>query len=296
MVSDTQTTTPDGQGQLSQLPPYQGLQLLLRQHREPLQAHYVRFLEQGGDETLHDLRVSIRRLRSLLKNYRTTLHHSEALAEQLRAIQQQSNDARDLEVFIAQLQYHCPQQLHLIEPLQRQLEVAYRELRSQLPHLWQKLQPLLEQPLQVLPVEASDRTLGRLTHRLGSGQCERLKKGLKAVQQSWDEVQVHRLRIRGKQLRYLLEPFTNDKQVASAVSAMKRFQEELGDYRDLQLLGEHLSQLQTDESNVETVSRLSKAIALQVAQKRAVAQRYRGQERQQQLLATLTKALQQLRG
>jgi CHAD domain-containing protein len=294
VVTDTKTVTSGRQECLTSLSPYQGLQRLLEQKRVQLHHHYTLFIEQGGEETLHDFRVSVRRLRSLLKNYRNVTSDTESLSEQLRSLQQLTNQARDLEVFTVHLKHYCPQQPLLIEPFTQQRDEAYRQLRRELPPRWEKLQPRLQRPIATLPVAASEHTLGRLTRRIGMAQLDRMERGLTALHKSWDEVRVHRLRIRGKQLRYLLEPFSDVPGVDAALSALKTFQERMGDYRDLQLLEQHLTALQGSEDSSQALEQLVTSIQRQVEEKKAKAIKYCKLNKQYKLLSRLKAALRQL--
>ena len=169
MATKTKTATPAGQQQLARLAPDEGLQSLLAQRRQQLLDHYTLFIEQGGEEALHDFRVSLRRLRSLLRNYKKYIDCDALLLERLRELQQQTNHARDLEVFVAQLHHYCPEQLPLITALQQQLQAAYRQLQQKLPAQRATLAPTIRFALS--PAAASrTSSLGNLTAHLGRRQ------------------------------------------------------------------------------------------------------------------------------
>ena len=252
MAGNTKTAAPAGPGALAALPPAEGLQQLFAQLSERQQHNYHCFMQQGGRESLHDFRVSVRRLRSLLRNYRRVLHIDDTLVEQLRGQQQQTNHARDLEVFVAQLQCHCPDHPQLIH-LQRQLQEAYSQLREELAQI----------PPSLLNYSLSKRTnkyatLGELCSHIGTQQLLRMKREFKALRRGWDEALVHLLRIHGKRLRYLLEPFADTPKVSAALKELRQMQDQLGDYRDHQLLLQHLKLLGDDEETVTLITLLQR--------------------------------------
>jgi CHAD domain-containing protein len=256
-------------------------------------------MHQGDAEALHDFRVAVRRLRSQLRNYREVLSPDERLTGQLRALQQQTNHARDLEVFIAQLQAHCPTpshtpshtQIQLIAPLQQQLAEARHQLHRDLPALWAALLPLLESSPRCHPAWKKHDTFDTLSRRLGRRQLRQLERGLMSLRRQWDEASVHRLRIHGKRLRYLLEPLAakpGAAKAARAVAALKRLQEVLGDYRDLQLLRHHLATQYPDNS---AVTALIAALRTPLKQLRQRAKRYHRRHGRKRLLKPLHAAL-----
>lgn len=285
MATKTKTATPAGHQQLARLVPDKGLQDLLVQRRQQLLDHYTLFIEQGGEEALHDFRVSLRRLRSLLRNYRKYIDCNALLLERLRELQQQTNHARDLEVFVAQLHYYCPQQRPLISALQQQLQSAYRQLQQQLPAQWATLAPTIKFSPSATTESSS---LGRLTAHLGRRQLKQFTKGLKSLHHHWDETLLHRLRIRGKRLRYLLEPFAEEADHLQTITQMKEFQDSLGDYRDLQLLLQHLNEKRG-------YNKLIKSLHPQLQRQTERAKQYAGHDKQQALIKSLHDALQQLK-
>jgi CHAD domain-containing protein len=297
MAVNTKTAPPDGQKCLAELSVKEGLLRLFALRREQLCRDYARFLQQENEEdeeALHDLRVSLRRLHSLLRNYKGAIAIDKSLTKQLHTLRQQSNAARDLEVFVAQLTRLFPQQSQLIHPLQQQRILARRQLRRDLPRLWETLLPLLQQPPAVTPGKRGEHTLGELSARLGLKQLRRMKKGLRSLHRHWDEALLHRLRIRGKQLRYLLEPFAGESELDDALNALKYFQDDLGDYRDQQLLLQHLASWQAEDESHTVTTTLIEALPAQLQQQKKRAKHYRKHRTQKNLLSALRVALRRL--
>ena len=294
MATKAKTATSARQQQLARLAPEEGLQCLLAQRRQQLFDHYTLFIQQGGEEALHDFRVSLRRLRSLLQNYQKFIECDELLVEQLRELQRQTNPARDLEVFVAQLNRYCPEQAQLITALQQQLQGAYRQLQHELPPQWAALFPLIRFSLSPTAATTAS-SLGHLTAHLGRRQIKQLNKGFRSLQQHWDESLLHRLRIRGKKLRYLLEPLAREASYLQTLEHMKDFQDTLGDYRDLQLLLQYLTEwcAEKDELAVQT-EELIESLQPQWRQQTWLAKRYAKRDRQEGLIKSLRYALHQL--
>lgn len=242
MADDSQIPAHAGAEGLKQLPFDRGLLRLLAARYEELERQRQYFLAgKSNGEALHDLRVATRRLRCLLGGYRRYLQNWEALTSQLRELQQMSNPARDLEVFITLIRQSGPTCAPLIPPLLHQLDDHYAQLRQHLPVAWEHLGPELETMAEMLSPDASDKPLGKVCARQASRHYRRIKKGLKALRKEWDDSLAHRLRINGKRLRYLLEPFIELSEVAQAVTVLKRFQDLLGDYHDSALLQQRLA-------------------------------------------------------
>ncbi len=81
---------------------------------------------------------------------------------------------------------------------------------------------------------SSEPSFGRFTAGVLAGELELLGATLREVEGLDDQARIHRARIAGKRIRYLLEPFRGHVDgVKEAVRALKRLQEGLGDLNDL---------------------------------------------------------------
>lgn len=243
MVTDSETTALNRRHRLAGLPAEEGLIRLYRQRCVQLKEHFLRLEHQGDEESLHDFRVSLRRLRSLLRNYRDHIQIDDSIVEQLRQLQRETNPARDLEVTLAQLQRVDEQAMSLLPPLRQQLKQAYRQLHTRIRPQWRGLWPALNCPILLQSFPCKPLTFGQLSGKAGLRQTRRLAKMLQHPHDEWSELRLHRIRIRAKRLRYLLEPFASGKEEKSVISPLKRFQDELGDYRDLQHLLQYINSL-----------------------------------------------------
>ncbi|AZF20425.1 CHAD domain-containing protein [Pseudomonas sp. R3-52-08] len=178
------------------------------------------------DEALHDLRTTVRRLRSLLRPLRG-LPGVEQLESAARAVGQLTTPLRDREVLAAYLQ----QQGHY-EAAERRLRLqpeAYRQVAqsSQLAHLLQIL--------DAFPrfIRASQRQ--KLLKGLRSRIQKRLTKQWKVLDHALKDPEHdrHRLRLLIKRVRYAAEAYPElDKLPASTLSHLKKAQGALGDWHD----------------------------------------------------------------
>lgn len=178
------------------------------------------------DEALHDLRTTVRRLRSLLRPLRGLpgVEHLEVAAS---AVGQLTTPLRDREVLAAYLHQHGHH------------EAADRRLRPQ-PDAYRHVaqSPELAQLLQIL--DAFPRFIRASEHqKLLKGLRTRIEKRLA---KQWHNLGAalkepghdrHRLRLLIKRVRYAAEAYPQlDKLPANAVPRLKKAQAVLGDWHD----------------------------------------------------------------
>lgn len=209
-----------------------------------VQAH-ARLLDDADAEALHDLRVALRRLRSLLRAYRPWLGRTVPgkLRRQLRELARATNEARDAEVQLAWLAQH---RLRLsvreragVEwfraALAARCERAYRHIREELTHDFARV----ESALRAACTRAGRR--GRATEprfravaaRLVDEHAAALRAALASIGSPRDEAQIHGARIAAKRLRYLLEPLAPELAGGrELVKRLKRFQDDFGGLND----------------------------------------------------------------
>lgn len=201
-----------------------------------------------NDEALHDFRVNIRRLRTLLNTFSDVIILDKRDSRRLRALAHCTNDARDLEVAAQLLQSHAPR----VKPLQRRAFASrarhYREqaqrnastLRKELPPQWASVRRRLRTSERTL--HAAERSAyARETARRVTPLLRELRRTLRKVRSVGDIEAMHRARIVAKKARYLLEPFTAG--VAALDAARKELvelQDTLGNIHDNVLLAERI--------------------------------------------------------
>ena len=229
-------------------------------------------LERGEDEeALHDFRVALRRLRSVIRAYRRYLKGSvkRKLRARLSALASSTNAARDFEVQMEWLSKRASElepeaaagALHLAERLRSHGDEAPRSetLRKEFDPLHQSLRKSLSRLRLRLDDDAGFLSA---TGALVAENASRLKESLGAVSSAEDGDGLHRARIEAKRLRYLLEPISAEVPEARAlVKEMKTLQDVLGELQDMRVLSQSIA-AELERAAVEEAHRL-RDLALQ---------------------------------
>lgn len=197
-------------------------------------------LRNAGDmDALHDARVALRRLRSLLRAYSPYLKEAATrkVLRRLRALSRATTVARDAEVQLAWLAALKPASVPeqaagawLKARLRAQQDVACCAIRSEfqpeLAALVRALRPMLTEAQRA---DRQGAAYGEATARLLIEHVNELKERLRIVGGAHDRRALHRARIAGKRLRSLLEPLAESEPAAAALlDEMKAFQDRLG--------------------------------------------------------------------
>lgn len=210
-------------------------------------------------EALHDFRVSVRRLRSLLRAYRPQLETAVRRKDRkrLRAIQRATGRGREAEValdWLTKQQPHlAPEHLAglnwLSAMLLEQRRKCAEDLDSKVRATFRRTAEKLEERLAIMRSERNlladqphvsfARTLANLTE----AHATDLLVNLGQIASLDHAQQLHQARITAKRLRYLLEPvraYANEAQ--SVVKRSKRLQDLLGDLNDIHVLMQDIDQ------------------------------------------------------
>ncbi|SHO50538.1 CYTH and CHAD domain-containing protein [Desulfopila aestuarii] len=236
-------------------------------------------LEDIDSEFLHDLRVSVRRTRSLLSLMKKQLpvegvKHFQAEFKWLGNV---TGPVRDLDVYLLKEQEYrdlLPEELQagltlFFKDLSRRRKRALKKLRVHLRSArFIKLLQNWEVFLRGLP-EQPDYPQGKRRCRsvadaIISKRMNRILRQGQAITAETPDEMLHELRIEGKKFRYLLEFFRSlfeRDAVDEYLKHMKKLQNTLGDFNDLAVQKDMLSrQLQNLEPITRT--RLATAAAL----------------------------------
>jgi CHAD domain-containing protein len=214
-------------------------------------------------EFLHDFRVAVRRTRSCLGQLEGVLDAAVArhFADEFAWLGSETGPSRDLDIYLLSLDAYraeLPETARehlapLADYLQQKQDVARRRLTRglesdrylRLKRDWSVVVtadadepgPHAARPIRALAAERIRRAYGRVR-----------KRGRKLSDITPAET-IHRLRIDCKKLRYLLEFFRSlfdDERVGTIIQGMKRLQDDLGDYNDLQVQQRELSGMADD--------------------------------------------------
>lgn len=234
-------------------PPEEGVRLLALGFLGQATDAAPRLADEEDGEALHDFRVGLRRLRSALRSYREILADSvpRKLARRLRRLAAATGQGRDTEVQIEWLRRVAPSRLAshrragwhwLLQRLEARKREAYAAILQDVDETLAPLAEELRQRLSVYRLEVhldaavSPSSLGKTTAEIAERQLQELERRLDGIAGPEDEAVAHEARIEAKRLRYLLEPFAEDKPIRQAVKGIKALQDLLGELHDAHVL------------------------------------------------------------
>jgi CHAD domain-containing protein/CYTH domain-containing protein len=233
--------------------------------------------QADDSEALHDMRVAMRRLRSWLRAMDEVLHDvGGKTRKRLDTVADASNVSRDAEVLLnwlgAQAEALTPRE----RAAARHLVTAVSERKARADAaLHQEIAENLERTLRTLrrrlsrhaaPVDpsdgAADPTFGSVIARAILTQEEALADALAEVASMHDDERIHRARIRGKRLRYVLEPLAEVSDDAKGlVQRLKQLQDALGEVHDAHLWSTELAKVLEDAAHrdAQAIAALARA-------------------------------------
>jgi CHAD domain-containing protein len=232
---------------LRALPPEQVVRRLALALLDAAATAGARIVDREDVQALHDFRVALRRLRSLLRAYAPWYEPlPKHLHKRLRRLARATNAARDVEVQIDWLR-RTPPRLKagarsglawLLARLEVRQRTANRTLHKLVRREFAALEPRLRAAL-LARIHRRDRvacagvTFAQATEERLSSCCAELAADLAGIGSAADRDEIHAARISGKRLRYLLEPLRGSVSGAAAqVNVMKAFQDRLGELND----------------------------------------------------------------
>jgi len=207
---------------------------LARRHLDAASEAVERLAEAADPDALHDFRVALRRLRSVLRAYRSGLGKlPKKLRRELKRVARATGVGRDAEVFLEWLSSRSSfpvSERAAREWLQRRHEqvrdTAYRQLRSDIPAEFTMLAKRLHQTLAANRNAAS---YGEVTATRLHAQIVEFAADLAGINSVADAELIHAARIHAKRLRYLIEPLSRRLPGGSTgVKRLRAFQDETG--------------------------------------------------------------------
>ncbi|MGD2120647.1 MAG: CHAD domain-containing protein [Gemmatimonadota bacterium] len=212
-------------------------------------------------EFLHDFRVAVRRTRSALTQLRGVFPEveTEHFIEEFRWLGAKTGPTRDIDVYLLKIPAYraalSPSARKDLEPLVRllrekkkvELQRLRRSLRSKrfvrLMKEWTEfLEPSEDQDFDSAPQQARRPVRDVASERILKAFNKVRKRGRKMGRFTPAE-DLHRLRIDCKKLRYLLTFFQSlfpPKSIGPLIQELKKLQDHLGDFNDLQVQRENL--------------------------------------------------------
>jgi CHAD domain-containing protein len=199
---------------------------------------------------LHDLRVSLRRLRSWLRAFKPELDDiGKKDRHSLRDLVDETNRGRDADVQLDWLENHVRQRdgewTLGVEKLIGAIELEQKTVKPPLAGDWlrefDKVRTRLAGHLSTVreSVRGDDPAPPTLAAAIGArlpGLLDVLRGELASIHVATDERQAHAARIAAKRLRYVLEPAEDVRGGRSILTRLKSLQDELGELHDVHLL------------------------------------------------------------
>lgn len=232
-----------------QRPPEEASRRIALSYLDAAHAGAVRLGDPHDEEALHDFRVAIRRLRSTVRAWSAPLEGSITKKQRraLKDLQRATGAGRDAEVLVEWLEAARPElnTRHragldwLVEQLAQRRDAAYGHVREHVRAAFARLEAKLRERLRRLTLNvdllaqpASATYACALAHHSGE-HLEELAGALERIDSVADHEQAHAARIRGKRLRYLVEPVAPHlAEARKVVKRCKQLQDLLGDFND----------------------------------------------------------------
>jgi CHAD domain-containing protein len=233
-------------------PVRRALQALLRHQIQVMLQNEAGLRGDWDAEFLHDFRVAIRRTRSLISLFKKVLasDRMQQARQDFAFLSEKTNHLRDLDVQLLHRDTYrklLPPSLHDgLEVLfkaaarERQKEfnsfirvldgVAFRRIKKK----WLEFLKHGKPPQH--PGQEPSLPIGQLVNRLVLQRLKKLQKMAGAVTEAAQDEELHRLRIEGKKLRYLLEFFSSlypRPELERILEPLKQMQDHLGTLNDL---------------------------------------------------------------
>lgn len=241
--------------------------------------HEKGIIRDDDIEFLHQYRVSLRRCRALISLMKSLFlpRQKKMLNLTLKTLMQKTNQLRDLDVFLEQMddyfskldhQYHQGLSC-FFDALQHERETTYKAVKK-----WLKTENYEQQCQQVRGLlNELETTPGNKGHQKSKvfaqaiiwKHFQRVVTICDTLDSNSPDEQIHQLRICCKKLRYLLEYFTPlfaAKKTKAQIRHLKQLQDELGDFNDsstqLSFFEGYLQQGKVPSLNRQAITELKK--------------------------------------
>lgn len=246
-------------------------------------------LADTDTEFLHQYRVNLRKLRSLLSLLKKALNPAEGrhLQNLLSQVFSPTNDLRDLDVFL--LQYPQYQQVlpnefkaglntfyqHLANKRQQRQKQVVRALRSKTYcNTIENIEKRISQAADYSG-ELAKQPIGELARKRILSRYRKICQIGARIQSSTPDTEIHELRKECKKLRYLMEFFAElfpRQRMSKLIKQLKGLQDVLGNFNDFSVQKTFLQTMAKQEQSKPVLAAVSGLIAIISQQQAAVRQ------------------------
>lgn len=276
-----------------EMPAHLAVRRICRHLLEVIQVNEPGLRRDLDTEFLHDFRVAVRRTRAILGQVKKVLPPEPVrrFREEFRWLGKLSNEQRDLDVYLLKLDdYRAGLPAEVVtdlKPLERLLrrrqKAEHRRIVKELdgPRYRRLLSAwasfLADEETPDTPPAGREAIAEVARRRILKAHARVIKKG-RLIQPDSPDEKLHRLRIDCKNLRYLLEFFRAlypPAEIGAVVGALKKLQENLGDFNDLSVqqsamrgFADELAAVGTDVATLLALGRLITGLARRQGEER----------------------------
>jgi CHAD domain-containing protein len=243
---------------------YLKAQLAEIEHADPL-------IRSGDDpRAVHDFRVAVRRIRSVLKSTRALFDEDwlQALREELRWIAGELAPARDLDVLLARLGKETgPAEAPVVKLLETERRRAWKRVRTALSgDRYLKLLDRIAAAVEAPPVRQADLSLEAVAGR----EFKKLRRAARKLGPKASADQIHRARILAKRARYAAELATPvaGKRARRFVKAARQFQDVVGAHQDAVVAADRIHGVIERTKSVESAFAAGRLVERTTARRR----------------------------
>jgi CHAD domain-containing protein len=192
-------------------------------------------IERNDAESLHDLRVALRRLTVLVEQFAASGYKRKSLLRDIKSALKQSNRGRDAQVMLTWLEgeWPCLDERERIGA--RQWQRTLERMRKHRLFEPKQASPALKRMVRTLDKLSPQDDRVQLPLGLLAARCLEQQANELGALMTGDGVsdQLHFIRLKAKTVRYLLLPFCDESLgCARALQELQRLQTQLGEWHD----------------------------------------------------------------
>lgn len=240
------------------------------------------YLNDKKIEALHQYRVNIRRIHSVLVEFKECIHHEvyDLLKTELKILVKHTNNSRDLDVFLENIKiyklitpYELKGKLHEMEErLKQKQNSQFDEIKKWFESKQHKknlqiVNDIIKEDKYYLLCDKND--ISAIMKKNIKKRIKSIKKRAQIIIKKHDMVEFHKIRLTIKKLRYSIEgfkEFNKNTEIKKMLLKLQELQKLLGDVCDKDIEIKKLKELQ--EQNPELINFLVLLIEKKMEQKK----------------------------